>query len=70
MNAHGDLKNINANNLAECHETIRNIIHTVVTTIFILGGILQVHFCRVVYSHWKDHSAAVDEVEIRHLHGE
>ena len=55
INKKGELGNIHASNLAECHETIMNMIHTSMVIFFILLGILNVHFFSVVYTHWRNH---------------
>ena len=59
----GELKNLNAANLEECHETIKNIVHTMVTLIFIFFAVVQLHFWSVVYTHWKNHAKDHSEDE-------
>ena len=55
MKAKGDLAKIGANNITECQETIKNIVHTFVCFTFIIMLFIQVHFFAVVYTHWKNY---------------
>ena len=55
INHKGELRNIHASNLEECHETIKNVIHGSMFIVFILIGVVNFHFFRVVYTHWKNY---------------
>ena len=54
LNKKGQLSNINAKDLDECHETIKNIIHSFLCLAFIILALIQMHFIAVVYTHWKN----------------
>ena len=71
INRKGELANIHATSLEECHESIENMIHTVLTVMFIAYGLLQIHFLLVVYTHWKNHEDDhVNDVAMRKLEDE
>ena len=55
INRKGELNSIHASNLDECHETIKNVIHATLAILYIMTGILYIHFFSVVYSHWKNY---------------
>ena len=71
INRKGELQNIHAANLEECHETIKNIIHTTITLMLILGAVLNIHFYSVAYTHWKNHADDhADDISLRRLEDE
>ena len=71
LNRKGELKNIHANSMQECHATMQNIIHTAITIMFILFAIFNIHLYAVLYTHYKNHSKDhADDIERRRLHDE
>ena len=55
LNRKGELDNIGAHNMSECHNIMHSAINTSLTIIFLLAFMLQLHFFSVVFTHWKNH---------------